>query len=189
MIKAVLFDFDGVLIDSEKAIFLAMNNYLESQNITGVTQENVKAFTGAGEDYYFDSIIKKYDLRESRDNIVEIVLNNFMTQLEGFDFFPGLIELITFFLVLKNHDIKVAVVTSASRSLTLRKIKKLGLDFSMFDLIVNGESVKNNKPAPHDIYKHAGKLLHTDMSNCLVVEDAINGVKAGKNRSGAIVNL
>ena len=182
MIKAVLFDFDGVLVDSEKAIFLGIKDYLESLGITHVIQEDVKMFTGAGEDFYFDSIRSKWNLKDSREKIVEIALNNFMTHLKGQTFFPGLIEIVTY---LKSHNIKIAIVTSASKTLTERKMKTLKLDFSIFDLIVYGESVSNNKPSP-DIYMFAGKQLGVEMKDCLVVEDALNGVKAGKN-SGALV--
>lgn len=182
MIEAVLFDFDGVLIDSERAIFLAVNTYLKSLGITGATRADVKYFTGAGEDFYFDSIRASWDLKEPREKIINTVLQNFMKELKGLSFFPGLIELIQF---LKSHNIKLAVVTSASKDLTDRKIEQTKLDFTIFDLMVYGESVEENKPAP-DIYMFAGNQLSVNMANCLVIEDARNGVIAGKN-SGAKV--
>jgi HAD superfamily hydrolase (TIGR01509 family) len=182
LLKAVLFDFDGVLIDSEKAVFLAVKDFLESQGISGVTQEDLKTFTGAGEDFYFDSIIQRWNLNESKEKIVKIILENFIKKLAELDFFPGVIQ---FCKVLKSNGVKLAIVTSASKSLTDKKINKMGLDISLFDLLVYGENVKNNKPAP-DIYLHAGKLLNIDMADCLIIEDAINGVIAGK-KSGAKV--
>ena len=179
-LKAVLFDMDGVLVDSEELIYLAAKQMFAEHDIE-VTQEDFKPFIGAGENNYLGGVAKKYnfDINIERDKArtYEIYAEIAPDKLKVLS---GVRE---FIQLCKARKLKLAVATSADEVKMNVNLKAASLDSGIFDATVNGLEVTNKKPHP-EIYLNAAKKLGVKPFECLVVEDAVNGVEAA-NAAGA----
>lgn len=176
MIKAVVFDMDGVIFDSEK---LYRKHWMITGREYGIPEEKMKylcnLIAGAtrehneklmkshfGEAFDYDMFREKTMMRmdeEIRQNGVELK--------------PGVQEL---FQYLKQNGYKIALATSTIKERASRNLKNAGI-LEMFDQIVYGGTVPNGKPAP-DIYLKACEELGVKPSEAIGIEDSINGVKS-----------
>jgi len=176
MIEAVLFDMDGVLVDSEELIFKAAKKMFAGHGIQ-VTQDDFKPFIGTGEDSYLGNVAKKYKVpfNLDRDKFITYTLYDELAK-EALKILPGVRE---FILKCKKMGLKLAVATSADEMKMLINLRELNLADGTFDATVNGLEVENKKPHP-EIYLLAADKLGIEPKNCLVVEDAVTGIEAGK---------
>ena len=174
-IRAVIFDMDGVIIDSQdahyKADLLALEYFGKKQDLSFVMK-------GAGTTT-IERFTKWKEELEIKDNINFIVLKREKIVKELFingNISPimGVYELLT---DIKNNNIKIALASSSSHELINTALDTINYkDF--FDIIVSGQDMEKGKPAP-DIFLEAAKLLNVETYECIVVEDSENGVKAG----------
>jgi beta-phosphoglucomutase len=180
MIRAVLFDMDGVLVDSEELIFLAAKEMFREHGIS-VVQEDFKPYIGTGENSYLGNVAKKYgfpmDIHRDKTRTYEIYTEMAPQKLK---LLPGVVSFIE---KCKNKNLRLAVATSADEIKMTVNLKAVGLDTGVFDATVNGLEVLHKKPHP-EIYFKAAEKLNLEPSACLIVEDAVNGVEAAK-ASGA----
>ena len=177
MIKGVLFDMDGVLVDTEEFITkAAMEMFREKGVLT--KKEDFKPFTGMGENKYIGGVAEKYGIsspiEEMKAKTYEIYGNlviGKLTPLPGSKDFIGRC---------RNKGLKLALASSADRIKVEINLRESGIDSEIFQVIVTGLDVLNKKPAP-DIYLKAAEKLGLRAADCLVVEDAVSGIKAGKS--------
>jgi len=174
MLKALLFDMDGVLVDSEEFICKAAIEMFRERGIV-VQPEDFIPFVGAGENRYIGGGADKYNypLNLEKDKartyeIYERIVSNQLTPL------PGVIEFIT---RSRNKKLKTAVVTSADEVKMITNLREIGIPSVTFDITINGLQVERKKPYP-DIYLKASEMLGVKPAECLVVEDAPNGIEA-----------
>jgi HAD superfamily hydrolase (TIGR01509 family) len=174
--KAVLFDMDGVLTDSEHFICQAAMEMFREKGLT-VKPDDFKPFTGMGENRYIGGVAEKYglkvDINEVKERtyaIYDKMVKGKLSPLKGVNEFIGRC---------RKKGLKLALATSADRIKMEINLREIGLDGSTFDAIVTGLDVVNKKPAP-DIYLKAAEMLNINPGDCLVVEDAVSGIKAGK---------
>ena len=176
MIRGVLFDMDGVLVDSEEYISLAAIMMFR-ENGVNVSREDFQPFVGMGENRYLGGVAGKYnfpfDIERDKKRTYEIYGNMVKGKLLPL---PGVHEFIN---KCKERKLKIAVVTSADEVKMLTNLREIGLPIETFNGTVNGLEVERKKPFP-DIFLKGAKLLNLDPADCLVVEDAISGEKAGK---------
>ncbi len=176
-IKAVLFDMDGVITDSETYARKSMHETFENRNIEW-DEVFYNSLLGINHKMGQQLAIKKFGSEEVADSI----MNEFITRLEGYfirkevKFKPGALELITY---LNEHNFPIALATSGSPEKIKRSFDSNNVD-NPFTHIINGSMVTNSKPDP-EIFLKAAKLVDTDISNCLVIEDSVNGIKAAIN--------
>ncbi len=173
MKKAIIFDMDGVLVNSEPVIEAAAIQGLEEYGISPKS-DDFKPFVGAGEDAYIGGVARKYGLTyipEMKVRVYEIYLEIVDKELEKFD---GIVEALT---QLKNKGYKLALASSADMIKIQANLRVAGIRRDLFEVILGGEDVSNKKPAP-DIYQLAAKKLGLSCEDCVVIEDAINGVEA-----------
>lgn len=175
-IRAVIFDMDGVLTDSEPLINQAAVAMFRELGLP-VQPEDFLPFVGTGEDRYIGGVAEKYgfplDGPAAKKRTYEIYLDLVPRELKGF---PGAHVLV------KNcrlADLKVAVASSADRVKIEANLRQIELDPASWDAIVTGEDVANKKPAP-DIFLAAAAKLGVPPAACVVIEDAVNGVQAAK---------
>ena len=177
MIKAVLFDMDGVLVDSEEYICQAAIEMFREKGLS-VTAEDFLPFVGAGENRYIGGVAEKYGfpihLEEVKARTYAIYAGIVADRLEPLN---GATEFIS---LCRNAGMKMAVVTSADKVKMEINLKEIGIPETWFDITVNGLQVKRKKPFP-DIYLKAARLLNVNPDECLVVEDAPNGIQAAKS--------
>jgi len=180
MLKAVLFDMDGVLLDSEEYIRNAAIAMFRELGLD-TKEEDFIDFIGAGEDRFLGGVAEKYnfsfDLISGKKRTYEIYSELIRENLGPL---PGVYE---FMEKCRNKGLKMALATSADKTKMDVNLLEIGLSEESFDAVVNGLDIKNKKPSP-DIYLLAAKILGLHPSECLVVEDAVNGVEAAK-RAGA----
>lgn len=174
--KAVVFDMDGVIFDSEKvyrkhwmitgAEYKIKEGLMKSlcNQMAGATRERNEKLMKShfGEDFDYNLFREKTMNRMDRD-----ILEN------GLELKPGVTEL---FRYLKEHNIKIGLATSTQRERAEHNLKNAGI-LENFDDIVYGGIVANGKPAP-DIYLKACENLGVNPDEAIGIEDSINGVKS-----------
>lgn len=172
-IKAVLFDMDGVLVNSEQYIMKASIKSLKQWGIQAKNSDFIE-FIGAGENRFVGGVAEKYGVpfeTKMKDDAYkfyeQIVKNKDITCKNA----------VSLLKWVKRQGFTVAICSSADMVKVRVNIHALGLSEDFFDLIISGLDVKNKKPNP-EIYNLAAKKLDLNPDQCIVVEDALNGVIA-----------
>ena len=180
MVKGIIFDMDGVLCDSEPFICKAAILMFKEMGVT-VKEEDFLPFVGAGEDRYIGGVAEKYnipvDINKVKNRTYDIYCEIIKGELKPLN---GVYD---FILNAKKMGIKLAVASSADLVKVKANLGEIGLPFDTFDAVVNGLEVEHKKPSP-DIFLLAAARIGLEASDCLVVEDAVNGVEAAK-KAGA----
>lgn len=175
-IHAVIFDMDGVLVDSEPLINAAAAAMFREKGLT-VQPDDFLPFAGMGEERYIGGVAGKYgfalDLTAAKNRTYEIYLDLVPLKLEAF---PGAVELVT---ICRAAGLRVAVASSADAIKVEANLRKIGLPRDLWDAVLQGEDAAHKKPAP-DIFLSAAEKLGLDPAVCTVVEDAVNGILAAK---------
>jgi beta-phosphoglucomutase len=176
MIKGVLFDMDGVLVDSEEFMCEAAVRMFAEKGIMA-SKEDFAPFVGMGENRYLGGVAEKFgcffDLEKDKARAYQIYAEITKGKLTPL---PGVHD---FMKRCKSRSLKLAVATSADQIKMQINLEALGLPDGTFDQTVNGLEVERKKPFP-DIYQEAARRLGLKPEECLVVEDAVSGIDAGK---------
>ncbi len=173
----ILFDMDGVLLDSEEYICQAAIAYFTERGVA-VSPEDFLPFVGAGENRYIGGVAEKYgiaipDITEAKRRTYELYAELVHGRLKPY---PGVVEFID---GCRERGLAMAVATSADRTKMEINLHETGLDHSSFSALINGLDLERKKPFP-DIYLMAARQIGCDITSCIVFEDAVNGVQAAK---------
>jgi beta-phosphoglucomutase len=175
-IRAVIFDMDGVLTDSEPLINAAAVAMFKEQGLA-VQPADFLPFVGAGEDRYIGGVAEKYDfpldLPTAKRRTYEIYLGLVPAALRAFPGAPDFVRRC------RAAGLLVAVASSADAIKIAANLQQIGLPGDFWDGVVTGEEAQHKKPAP-DIFLAAAQKLAVTPAECVVVEDAVNGVQAAK---------
>jgi beta-phosphoglucomutase len=175
-IKGILFDMDGVLIDSERFICDAAIMMFAEKGLK-VIEADFIPFVGKGENIYIGGVAEKYNFPIDIDEVKSRTYSIYETIVKGkVKALPGVFE---FIKKCRDKNLKLAVATSADKVKMLINLREIGIPEDTFDATVNGLEVERKKPFPDIFIKAAGKI-GLDPKDCLVVEDAISGVTAAK---------
>ena len=184
-IKAVLFDMDGVLLDSEEYICRAGVMMFMEKGYK-VDPEVFMEFTGMGENRYLGGVAEKYgipfDLEKDKARTYEIygeIVAGRLQPLEG---------VVDFIEKCRSRGLKLAVASSADPFKVEINLVEIGIPSSTFGTVVTGLDIEHKKPSP-DIFLKAAENLGVDATDCLVIEDAISGVAAGKAAGAKVLAL
>jgi beta-phosphoglucomutase len=184
-LKAILFDMDGVLLDSEEYICRAgIMMFREKGHV--VSPDDFLEFTGMGENRYLGGVAEKhgipFDLEKDKARTYEIYCELVAGRLKPFD---GVAEFIE---NCRSRGLKLAVASSADPPKVNINLEEIGIPAYTFDTVVTGLDIEHKKPAP-DIFLKAAENLGVDAAECLVIEDAVSGVKAGKAAGAKVLAL
>lgn len=173
-IDAIIFDMDGLLIDSENIAKIAWSRALLEFHfqmpddfflqLIGITMENEKElfYSKYGSDFPFEKALAR------RQHYYDEYIQEFGISLK-----PGVRELITF---LNDNSIKISIATSSEKIFASKKLKIAGI-FDLFNIIIFGDEVNYGKPSP-DIFLEAARRLCTQPTSCVVLEDSEVGIRA-----------
>ncbi|MDR3210481.1 MAG: HAD-IA family hydrolase [Planctomycetota bacterium] len=173
MIKAVIFDMDGCLVDTEPIICAAAIQGLADWGVRAVPEDFVP-FVGRGDDLYVGGPAEKHGVPyvvEMKKRVYQIYLE--LVARDGKPF-PGVVDLLT---RLRQAKIRLAVGSSADHTKVEANIKALGVPRDWFEVVVDGTMAKRKKPFP-DLFLKAAELLNLPPAECVVVEDAVHGIEA-----------
>ncbi len=182
-IKAVLFDMDGLMVDTESLSTEAFINSAKAQGYNMTKEETLKVlgFTKVNIyqfwiDYFQGTNVDGKKLVDDHYEYIENVLYTV-----GPEKMPFVEELLKY---LKENNYKIAVASSSDTADIKNNLEKTKLE-KYIDEIASGAEVENGKPAP-DVFLLAAERLGVDPKDCLILEDSKAGIKAGK-ASGAMV--
>jgi HAD superfamily hydrolase (TIGR01509 family) len=185
-LKGIIFDMDGVLVDSEPFIREAASKMFEQTYHVQVQPDDFRPFVGTGEDRFIGGVAELYGIKLSmprdKERTYEIYLEIIKHRLRPL---PGAIDLVH---QSRRRGLKLAVATSADHIKMVGNLHEMGLPPDDFDAIVTGNDVQRKKPDPQ-IFLLAAERLKLEPANCLVIEDAPNGIRAGKSAGGRCLGI
>jgi beta-phosphoglucomutase family hydrolase len=182
MIRAVIFDMDGVIVESEHLHIKAEQQTMLKHGVR-ISAEELHTYTGTTAEFMLTELIKKYKLNTTFERVFD-EKEEFMFKLLEKETRPtkGVIELLK---KLKRKGIKLGIASSSHRNLIEYILRRLNI-VRLFDFVVSAEDIANSKPNP-EIFLRSARGLSVEPVECLVVEDAKLGVEAAKNAGMRVV--
>jgi beta-phosphoglucomutase family hydrolase len=175
MKTAVIFDLDGVIVNSEDAHIEAEKQAFLKFGVA-VSADELQRYAGATAKTMFTELIRKHQLKTTFQEMVKIKEQSFFHLLDE-DAEParGVIELIH---RLKKAKVGLAIASSSNRKWIEYILGKLQITY-LFDCFMGAEDIRHGKPDP-EIYLKVAHALGTRPQECVVIEDAERGVQAAK---------
>ena len=181
MMKTIIFDMDGVLIDSEKIYDEAWEIILKERDIKDIDFiiTGCRGRTAKDSKKFIDENFKGTFTGEE---ILNALMDKFDEIIEerGLPVKKGVYDLLSY---LKENNYKIGLASSTKKSLVMSNLKKIDIE-KYFSGITTGDMVENGKPAP-DIYIMACEKFNKKPEECIAIEDSINGgtaaLRAGIN--------
>jgi HAD superfamily hydrolase (TIGR01509 family) len=177
MFRAIIFDMDGVIVDSEPAHYKADTALFEKMGIN-ITANERELFLGVSSEWMWNYIMQKYPLRLSKNEILELDVttrSKFLLAPNHPGLNPGLESLLQ---RINKAGLSMAVASSTVKSILEPLLRELDL-IKYFNQLAAGDQVMHAKPAP-DVFLLASEMLQVPTNLCLVIEDSPNGIKAAK---------
>lgn len=177
MVKAILFDFDGVIVDTEPIHYKTFQETLTQFNIKIDEQRWYREFAGTGSPQIMRTLFKENEIKEDPDKWVDIRRERFWDYIKNNEI-PLKKGLTEFLELLKEKGIKRAVA-SGSREDTVTYILEKNRIIDYFEIVLGRKSVEKIKPDP-EIFLLGAKKLGLKPEECLVIEDSFSGITAAK---------
>jgi HAD superfamily hydrolase (TIGR01509 family) len=182
--EAVVFDMDGVLLDSEPLHHIVLNNVLAEEG-KHLSFEEYRPYIGTTLEYTWSDVIRRFDLKGPIDRYIvrydEGILDSYRLHSV---IAPGVRRLLD---MLTERGIRRAVASSSRTSWVEAALETLGIRAD-FELIVTGDMVTHSKPHP-EIYQLAAERLHLDPRRCLAVEDSPAGTASATAAGMTVIGV
>jgi len=175
MIQTVIFDMDGVIVDTEPVHHYAYFQHFKELNI-GVTEEMFTSYMGNSTRNTFQKLKETFQLEADVEDLIlrkRTIFNDAFDKKEDLFLLDGVEQLIK---DLHQNGMQLIVASSASKVTIDRVFTRFGLH-PYFSHIVSGEDFPKSKPHPA-IFEHAAFLSQNSKEKCIVIEDSTNGILA-----------
>ncbi len=176
-LKAVLFDMDGVLVDTEPLHRKAYFTMFEEFGVD-VDEELFSTFTGASTKSVCERLIDKFSINAGWEELAAVKREHFKHYFDNdpdFDLIPGVKDLIEHYF---ENDVKLVLASSAHMNTINWVFEKFGLE-PYFIAKISGADLRESKPHP-EIFELAAEMSGEPRNNCMVIEDSTNGIQAAK---------
>jgi HAD superfamily hydrolase (TIGR01509 family) len=176
MLKAVIFDMDGVIIDSEPAHLRVCLELFKKLNID-LSEEEYGRFIGVSNTSMWTTLKQMYGLAQTIQELAEQQARANIDDFKNGDDkpMPGILELLS---NLKKEGIKIGLASSSPLETINLILEKFEIK-DYFDAVVSGEGLKGGKPAP-DIYHLSVSRIGKSPEACLAIEDSFAGIQSAK---------
>lgn len=177
MIKTVIFDMDGVIVDTEPVHRYAYFQQFDELNIS-VSEELYTSFTGNSTRNIFQKLKEQFHLDQDVEDLIlrkRAIFNDAFDNKKDLELLEGVEKLIK---DLHQNGMQLVLASSAAKVTIERVFNRFGLH-QYFSHKVSGEDFPKSKPDPA-IFEYAASLSIASKENCIVIEDSTNGVKAAK---------
>ena len=179
MIKAVIFDLDGVIVSTDDCHYEAWKKLADEEGIYFDRKINDR-LRGVSRMASLEIVLERSEKTYTEEEKAELAerkngyYKEFIKKLTPNDILPGVMDNLE---ELKKNGIKIAIGSSSKNTPII--LKQIGLD-GYFDAVSDGNNISKSKPDP-EVFLKAAEMLKIPPKNCLVVEDADAGIEAGKN--------
>lgn len=176
MIKAVIFDWDGTLADTKKAVVQSFQKVLGEAGCV-VSDEFIERRMGIGTKKTIEEAFRECDMKFDDEMLENLAIEKIKIQVsltEIVDLFEGAAEL----LEELQGRAKIALATMSGRKVVDKILPEKRIT-TYFDVVVSADEIVNPKPDP-EVFRVSAKKLGVDPKDCVVVEDSVFGVRAAK---------
>jgi HAD superfamily hydrolase (TIGR01509 family) len=180
--NAVIFDMDGVLVDSEPLHYEAESYALAKFGLKFPRDIHAKFIGFASETRFWEALIDLFQADISVPELVKFKGEYFYSHLDHILLIEPAKKLLE---RLRKADIPIALASSSGHYMIETVLGRFGL-LDFFCVLQSGEEVEFGKPHP-DIFLAAAARLEIDPAKCIVIEDSLNGVKSGKAAGMTVV--
>lgn len=178
MIKAVIFDLDGVIVSTDDCHFRAWKRMADEEGIYFDREINNR-LRGVSRMASLDIVLERSKREYSESEKQELAerkneyYKELICELTPDDILPGVMDKLE---NLKENGIKIAIGSSSKNTPII--LKQIGLD-GYFDAVSDGNNITHSKPDP-EVFLKAAEMLNIPPEDCMIVEDADAGIEAGK---------
>lgn len=175
MSNVIIFDIDGVLVNSEDAMTRACIQALHENGIPA-EYDDFKAFTGMGDDKFIAGVAGLYGYAVDpgiKARAYEIYLQNAQEKVQVYPWTRQILQ------TCADHGYVLAAASSSDREKVLCNLACIGKESELLHTVITGSEVQKKKPAP-DLFIKALSVAGGDPYRCIVVEDAVSGILAAK---------
>ena len=176
MLKAVIMDFDGLIVDTEVVWYNIFREWFKKKQNYDLPVEEFLFCVGSNAEDLFNTLEIKNNCIIDRDEFAKDTQKIFLERSEILPPKEGVVE---FIKSVKSEGLKLSLATSSKRIKPTKHLERLGL-IKYFDSIVTAEDVARIKPHP-DLFLKAVEKLGINKNEALIVEDSLNGLNSGLN--------
>jgi beta-phosphoglucomutase len=181
--KAILFDFDGVLVKSMEHHYEGWRRALLKYDIDMIPEE-LYMLEGQGVTAVASQLTRKYNLPLDETPLIIEKKQEYYDQIKKIIFYPNLLNVLNW---AKKKGLKMAIVTGGLRKWVINALESYGL-LQFFEVIITSEDVKETKPSPEP-YLTAAARLGFEAEDCVVIENSPLGIRSGKLAGMQVIAL